>query len=118
MQRGAAAAVVCQLKPMQTVDVSPFNSLLNDYLLCEKDRGRQGYGCCTQIRLEFLRSDGYHIRPEFDSVIDRTYACAFLGIPVPRPTPWDAFVPDAVRKRWELEWPRLTGRPKTVQNGW
>ena len=118
MQAGATAVIVCQIKPMQTIDVTPYNSLLNDYLRREKENGRQGYGCRTQIRMCFLRGDGYHIKPEYDSVIDRTYACAFLGIPVPNPTPWDAFVPEAVRRKWDAEWPRLPVRQHTSQNGW
>ena len=118
MQAGATAVIVCQLKPMQILDVSPHNSALDNYLRREKQQGRQGFGCRTQIRLDFLRNDGYHIRPEFDSVVDRTYACAFLGISVPRPTPWDEFIPDIVRQKWESEWPRLTGREQSRQNGW
>ena len=109
MAAGAAAVVVCQLKPMQTTDVTPYNNSLNAYLRREKERGRDGSGCRTQIRLNFLKADGYHVRPEFGSVIDRTYACAFLGIEVPSPTPWDEFSPSQVRQMWESEWPRLAG---------
>ena len=106
---GAAAIVVCQIKPMQTTDVSPFNMCLNDYLRSEQDQGRGGFGCRTQIKLDYLKSDGFHIRPQFDSIIDCTYACAFMGVPVPCPTPWDQFVPEFVRHRWEREWPRSGG---------
>ena len=109
MAAGAEAVIVCQLKPMQVVDVTPFNELLNEYLRREKERGRDGYGCQTQIRLEHLKGDGYHIRPDFASVLDRTYACAFIGIDVPDPTPWDEFAPSFVRRRWEADWPRLVG---------
>ena len=114
-EAGARAVVTCQLKPMQSTDVTPYNGALNDYLRCEREQGRGGYGCRTQIRLDFLRGDGFHIRPEFDSVMDRTYACAFLGIPVPKPTPWDGFVPMLVRQRWENEWPKLVGGRQTAQ---
>ena len=38
--------------------------------------------------MDSLKGDGYHVKPEFGSVLDRTYACAFLGIDVPFPTPW------------------------------
>ena len=113
---GAVAVVVCQLKPMEITDVTPYNQLMDEYLGRERDRGRDGFGCRTQIRLDFLKPDGYHVRPDFDAVIDRTYACAFLGVPVPRPTPWDCFVPDNVRRRWELEWPRLAGRGLSMIN--
>ena len=107
MAAGAAAVVVCQLKPMQATDVTPYNELLDCYLKREKDRGREGYGCRTMIRRDFLKSDGYHVRPEFGSVLDRTYAHAILGLDVPFPTPWEEFAPDYVRQRWESEWPRL-----------
>ena len=106
-EAGAVSMVVCQLKPMQLKDVTPYNSLLSDYLRTERAQGRGGYGCRTQIRLEFLRNDGYHVKPQYDSTIDRTFACAILGIEVPCPTPWDEFVPDFVRRRWETDWPRL-----------
>ena len=116
MAAGAAAVIVCQLKPMETVDVTPYNTQLNCYLLRERERGREGYGCRTQIRMSFLKTDGFHIKPEFSSVIDRTYACAFLGMEVPDPTPWDDFTPIAVRRRWEKEWPRLAGGGGTAMN--
>ena len=118
MEAGAAAVVVCQLKPMQIRDVTPYNTLLDDYLRLERDQGRGGHGCQTQIRLEHLKSDGYHVMPQMDSTIDRTIACAFLGIPVPCPTPWDEFVPLHVRRKWESQWPRLGGgRASMTNNG-
>ena len=48
-EAGAGAVVVSQLKPMQLKDVSPYNSLLSDYLRAEKAQGQGGYGCRTQI---------------------------------------------------------------------
>ena len=112
---GAAAVVVCQVKPMELGDVSPYNELLSDYL-----RGqRGGFGCSTQIRLGHLRSDGYHVNPQFDSIIDKTYACAIRGIPVHDPTPRGAFVPMFMRRRYETEWPRLGGGVGLrANNGW
>ena len=118
LRRYLMRVVVCQLKPMEIIDVTAFNCQLNDYLRREKLAGRHGFGCRTQIRLEFLRNHGFHVWPEYDSLIDHSYACAFLGIPVPNPTPWDAFVPQSVRQRWETEWPRLIGRQPTGQDGW
>lgn len=109
MAAGAQAVIVCQLKPMQTVDVTPFNQQLCDYLRREKKRGRDGFGCRTQIRLDYLKGDGYHVRPDFLSVIDRTYACAFLSAEVPDPTPLDEFAPSFVREQWKADWPRLAG---------
>ena len=114
----AVAVVVCQLKPMETTDVTPYNQLLDEYLVRERDRGRDGFGCRTQIRLEFLKSDGYHLRPKFGSVLDRTYACALLGIHVPFPTPLDEFTPRFIWQRWESEWPRLGARASTAHHGW
>ena len=116
MEAGAAAVVVCQLKPMQIRDVTPYNTLLDDYLRLEREQGRGGHGCRTQIRLKHLKSDGYHVMPQMDSTIDRTYACAFLGIPVPCPTPWDEFVPPHDRRRWETQWPRLVGGGASMTN--
>ena len=109
MAEGAVAVVVCQLKPMEIGDVTPYNQLLDSYLKREKDKGRDGYSCRTQIRLDYLKGDGYHVRPDFLSVIDRTYACVFLGIEVLDPTPLDEFAPSSVRRQWEADWPRLAG---------
>ena len=97
---------------------TPYNTLLDEYLRRETQRGRGGFGCRTQIRLDFLKSDGHHIRPEYCSVIDRTYACALLGVHVPFPTPLDEFTPSFVRQRWESEWPRLGARASTAYHGW
>ena len=108
------AVVVCQAKPMQTVDVTPYNELLSDYLSAQ----RGGYGCQTQIRLGHLRSDGFHVLPQFDSIIDKTYACAIRGILVPDPTPIGEFLPDHLRRRWQAEWPRLGGGGRNDNYGW
>ena len=118
MAAGARAVVVCQVKPMQTTDVTPHNVQLNTYLRMERNRGRDGFGCQTMIRLDFLESDGYHLRPDSHSVVARTYACAFRGINVPDPTPWDEFTPSYGRRARELEWPRLAGgRASMTQHG-
>ena len=112
---GAVAVVVCQLKPMQVTDVTPYNKLLHEYLLAE---GEGGYGCRTQIRLDYLKHDGYHVLPKYDSIIDRTYACAMMGVPVPCPTPFDEFSPYHVRRRWEADWPRIGDRAQSTNHGW
>ena len=112
---GATAAVICEVKPMQLGDVTPYNRHLADYLSAQK----WGFGCRTQIRLNYLKPDGFHVRPQFDSVIDRTYACAIRGIYVNDPTPAEGFVPDYMRRRWQAEWPRLGGRSgQTANHGW
>ena len=108
MAAGAAATVICQAKPMEIADVTPFNSLLHEYLQTIKDG--TGFGCRTQIRRSFLRPDGYHVRPQFDSVIDKTFACALLGIHVPDPTPWDDFAPSYARRRYAAEFPQMVRR--------
>ena len=116
---GARAVIVCQIKPMQVTDVTPYNDALSEFLRVEQQRGRGGYGCQTQIRLNFLKSDGFHVQPMYDSTIDRTYACAIMGVPVPCPTPHDQFVPDRIRRRWETEWPRISeGQGRSMNHGW
>ena len=112
--------VVCEIKPMEIANVTDYNLGLNEYLLEEKRRGRGGYGCKTQIRLEFLKADGYHIRPQFDGVVDRTYACAIMGVNVPCPTPVGEFVPMSVRRKWEAEWPKVArgGGAQAGHHGW
>ena len=98
---GAEAVVVAEVKPMQQVDVRPHNRLLHYYLRAQGN----GYGVQTQIRMDYLRQDGFHIGKQFDSVVDKTYACALVGIPVPNPTPVGNFEPSHVRMRREREWP-------------
>ena len=115
MLAGAASIVVCELKPMQVTDVTPFNKELSSYLRMQPG----GFGCRTQIRMNYLKSDGFHIQPMYDSIVDRTYACAILGVPVPCPTPFDEFVPDHIRRRWETEWPRVGGQVGQMRiHGW
>ena len=101
---GADGIVICQLKPMEVVDVTPYISVVHDYLQAQ---GGTGYGTSTQIRRNFLKPDGFHIQPQFAGVIDRTYACALMGIHVPDPTPWEDFAPDFARRRRNIDWPKL-----------
>ena len=103
-EAGAADVVVCEIKPMEVLDVSPYNRALHHYL-----RTVGGFGCQTQIRRSFLQRDGYHIQHQFDSVLDKTYAYALMGLYVPRPTPVEDFLPEHARRRREIEWPRLAG---------
>ena len=102
---GTKATVIYQVKPMQLGDVTPYNDHLSEYLQGQ----RWGFGCRTQIRLGHLKPDGFHVKPNYDSVIDRTYACAIKGIPVRDPTPSCDFVPEHLRRRWQMEWPRVGG---------
>ena len=103
-EAGAKASIVCQLKPMEVADVTVYNTMLDDYL---RAQGGQGYGCRTQVRRQYLKRDGFHILPQFDSIIDRTYACALLGWEVPCPTPHTDFAPESSRRRYRTEWPSL-----------
>ena len=104
LEAGAERVVIAEVKPMQQVDVRPHNRMLHHYLCAQ---GRGGYGVSTQIRMSWLRHDGFHIGKEFDSVVDKTYACALMGIPVPCPTPVADFEPFFVRRRREAEWPTV-----------
>ena len=94
---------------MAMLDVRPYNRQLHSYL---EACGDSGYGCNTQIRLDFLASDGFHISYKYWSVLHRTYACALLGTPVPCPLLDDDFVPVSFRRSWDCQWPRLVGRER------
>ena len=111
---GASAVVTCQFKPMQAGDVTPYNSALSKYLEAQ----RYGFGCRTQIRMSFLKPGGFHIKPQYDSVVDKTYACTIRGVPVVDPTPPEEFVPDHMRHSWQREWPRLGGGAPRRNYGW
>ena len=100
-EAGALGVTVCQIKPMEIMDVTPYNSLLHEYL-----RSVGSSGCRTQIRRSFLQRDGFHIKHQFDSVLDRNYAYALMGLHVPCPTPDEDFLPDHVRRRRDFDWPR------------
>ena len=54
--RGAEEIVVYEVKPMQHIDVVPFNARIHGLLDTE---GAEG--CRTQVRHEHLGRDGYHI---------------------------------------------------------
>ena len=113
----AKETVICQIKPMRHVNVVPFNKLLHEYL-----RSEDSVGCQTMIRAEFLKADGFHVLPRFRSVLDRQYACAVLGVPVPCPTPYDDFVPNYLKEQYDQEWPAFGGNGRaegiSSRNGW
>ena len=113
----AKETVICQLKPMRHVNVVPYNKLLHEYL-----RSEGSIGCQTMIRAEFLKADGFHVLPRFRSVLNRQFACALLGVPVPCPTPYDDFVPNYVKEQYDQEWPAFGGNGGTEgisgRNGW
>ena len=66
--------------------------------------------------MDFLSADGYHIDSRYDTVLDRTYACALVGTHVPQPVSEDTFVPGFVRRSWDSQWPRLVGRAREGPN--
>ena len=109
LSKSAKAVIVCELKPMMRVDVRPYSSQIHEYLLA---CGKGGYGCRTQIRLRYLRDDGFHVQHKHDSILDRTYACALLGVHVPDPTPISDLVTDDLKRKWENQWPRTGGKGK------
>ena len=84
--------------------VRPHNRALDGYL---RAQGGSGYGIATQIRLDFLKNDGYHVGDRFVSVIYKGYACALRGVPVPCPTPTGEFEPYHIRRRRDIEWPEI-----------
>ena len=109
LSSSAKAVVVCEPKPMKWVDVRPASVRIHNHLV---SIGKGGFGCRTQIRMRYLRDDGFHIQPKHDSILDRTYACALLGVHVPDPTPFGDLAPEYTRRRWENEYPRVGGRGK------
>ena len=107
LEKSAKAVVVCQLKPMKRVNVRAHTMQIHRYLLA---CGKGGYGCWTQIRMRYLKEDGFHVQSRHIAIVDKTYACALLGVFVPDPTPFGDLAPDITRRRWENRWPRVGGR--------
>ena len=98
---GARAVVVCQTKPMRLVDVTGYNEAIHRGIV---DR-RGVYRVDTQVRMDYLARDGYHVLPACGGVIDRMYACAVMGVPVPCPTPREGFRHREQCSDFEREWP-------------
>ena len=102
----AERIVVCEVKPMQQIDVVPFNARI--HALIGSTEGVEGSS--TQIRPEYLLGDGYHIAPRCVSVLDRQYACAMVGRAVPCPY-FSSAIYNRMMAEWaEREWPPLGGR--------
>ena len=99
---GAKETVLCQVKPMRHIDVTRHNALLHEYLCVQGS-----VGCQTMIRTEYLKVDGFHVLPQFKSVLHRQFACALLGVPVPCPTPYEDFVSGNLGRQYDQEWPTL-----------
>ena len=103
-EKGAKGMVVCEAKPMNLRDVTPFSDQLR-----RSCRERKIGWCQTQLGVKSLKEDGFHILPSFLKTIDATYACAVMGIAVPHPTP--------KHQKWrhqlmEREWPQVGNRPE------
>ena len=111
---GASSITVCEIKPMEVKDVTPYNMALHEYLCATGDSGN---GCRTQIRRDFLKPDGFHVQPRFLSILFKQYACAILGLDVPCPTPMEDFVPSHIRRQYEIEFPGLTSRSSNRYEG-
>ena len=98
----ARAVVVCQIKPITFLNVSPFNEALHHLII---NHGGV-YGCDTQVRMSHLAYDGFHVTPDYAGIIDRTYACAIMREPVPCPTPAEEFI-TAQEWNFRRDWPRV-----------
>jgi hypothetical protein len=102
-EKGARAVIICEIKPMAFMDVRPYCHAI--HLQCLEHR--DVFGCETQTGVSHLKEDGYHIQPSFLGVLDLTYACALMGVPVPCLTPetdrW------AIKTQWNenAEWPHV-----------
>jgi hypothetical protein len=101
-EKGARGVAVCEVKPMNLMDVTPYSELLH-----HSCKGKNIGWCRTQLGVTNLRDDGYHILPASLRVLDATYAYAIMGKPVPHPTP--------THQKWrhqlvEQEWPRAGER--------
>jgi hypothetical protein len=107
MRSKAQAVVICEVKPMYHINVNPYNLAIHHKFL---DHSKV-FGCRTMTRLGHLKTDGFHIGAAYVSVLERTYACALMGIVVPYPTRPDQFWrPEQQQqhlKRLEQEWPRV-----------
>ena len=100
-EKGAVGVVGCEVKPMNFMDVTPYSWAIHSACLRLRTHGHRVYGCQTQTGVSHLKKDGFHILPSFSTVLDRTYACAIMGVPVPCPTPsWDRYRDVNLRGEW------------------
>jgi hypothetical protein len=81
-EKGARGMTVCEVKPMNLMDMTPYSKSL--YHSC---RNKKISWCQTQSGVRNLRDDGYHMLPASFRVLNVTYAYAVMGKPVPNPTP-------------------------------
>ena len=101
LKRGAVGVVGCEVKPMKFMDVTPYSWAIHCACLRLRTHGHRVHGCQTQTGVSHLGKDGFHISPSFSMVLDRTYVCAIMGVPVPCPTPsWDRYRDMDLRGEW------------------
>ena len=99
-KRGCEWVVICEVKPMRHMDVAPYS-----YALHLKSLEKGTFGCRNQIREEDLGNDGFHLKRSSLSILEKTYACAVLGVPVPCPAPPGLEWRQRQRQYYEEEWP-------------
>ena len=99
----AAAVVVVEVKPIRHLNVSPFNETIHKICLARD----KVFGCHTQIRMYDLGRDGFHVAAHCGDIIDKTYAYALLGLPVPCPTQTRDFFHPMQDKEYEAAWPLM-----------
>ena len=96
---------------MTLMDVSQFSVRLQQKCM----DGGVGW-CQTQLGVDDMREDGFHVLPSSLRILDKTYACAVMGVKVPHPTP--------VYQKWrhkmvEQGWPRVgDGNGRQELNVW
>ena len=101
LEKGAVGVCVCEVKPMNFMDVTPYSNAIHSACLRMRAQGHQVQGMETQIGVSNLMKDGFHIMPSFAGVLDKTYACAVVGVPVSCPTPsWDRYRDPSLKDRW------------------
>lgn len=113
VEKGCTGVVLCEVKPIHFMDVTPYNNALN---LKSLEKGT--YGCKNQIRDEDLGSDGFHVKQSCLSVLEKTYACAALGVRVPCPSPPGLGWHLRRQRRYEAEWPRVRRTAREMENVW
>jgi hypothetical protein len=102
LKRKALAVIVCEVKPMRHINVTPFSNSIHTE--CAR---REVPGCRTQLGISDLNGDGYHIRESCLPILDKTFACAIIAIHVLCPTTdserWNA----RATPEFCSEWPRV-----------
>jgi hypothetical protein len=99
----AAAVVVMEAKHIRHLDVTMFNEAFHKLCVPRKNV----FGCHTQVKMRDLGRDGYHVSPHCVDILDKTYACSILGIPVPCPTQARDFFHPMQNREYEAAWPRI-----------